>query len=227
MPPPPPPPPGAQTCPFCCPQTSAETSPLSPLSFTVLDAAPPQSGPNAERLYAAMEVLAVRCLVQVDPGWVPSHAPPERFPDPTDPLSSAAPVIPVVTTAPEVLAVVRALLPEALASTYFETALVVVNKMLNRYRSLPCTPSLLCVCVCVDLLTVYLLYYRKAPSRMLFHSFFYFYGLTRLVSDQCSALSVCLFVSLQLCVFVCVCVWNAVGLSSGFLVRGSRGQGQG
>ena len=32
---------------------------------------------------------------------------------------------------------------------------------------------LVCVCVCVCV-CVYLLYYRKAPSRMLFNSFFYF-----------------------------------------------------
>ena len=49
-------------------------------------------------------------------------------------------------------------------------------------------PTCMCVCVsclqgwtrqvdcptCWCLLTVYLLYYRKAPSRMLFHTFFYF-----------------------------------------------------
>ena len=49
--------------------------------------------------------------------------------------------------------------------------------------ALQSSPLQACVCVCVCvldrptrwcLLTVYLLYYRKAPSRMLFHTFFYF-----------------------------------------------------
>ena len=52
---------------------------------------------------------------------------------------------------------------------------VLSSRTIQFYSSLValCVDLMKTVCVCVCL-TVYSLYYRKAPSRMLFHFFFYF-----------------------------------------------------